>query len=110
MARVTEQLVDVTEAVRRDIQECYIDELNDNCKESSYIAGLSFLAVIIIVLVATILVFIRRYYELVEEMRSLQYSAITRISPQLETDAKEGHQYQELRIEDNSYHNLTLRN
>lgn len=40
----------------------------------------------------------------------MQYSAITRITPQLETDAKEGQQYQELRIEENSYHNLTLQN
>lgn len=87
-----------------------IDELNDNCKESSFIAGLSFLAVIVIVFVATILIFIRRYYKLIEEMRSLQYSAITRISPQMENDAREGHQYQELRIEENPYHNLTLRN
>lgn len=87
-----------------------LDGLNDNCKESSYIAGLSFLVVTAAILVTTILVFIRRYYKLVEEMRSMQYSAITRITPQLETDAKEGHQYQELRIEENSYHNLTLRN
>lgn len=40
----------------------------------------------------------------------MQYSAITRISPQMENDAKEGHHYQELRIEENSYHNFTLRN
>lgn len=88
----------------------HMDGLNDNCKESSYIAGLSFLVVMIIILVAIILVFIRRYNKLVKEMHSLEYSAITKISPQLETDAKEGHQYQELRIEENSYHNLTLRN
>lgn len=86
------------------------DGLNENCKESSYIAGLLALVVIIIILVATFLVFLRRYFKLVKEMRSLQYSTITRISPQSETDAKDGHQYQELRIEENSYHNLTLRN
>lgn len=37
----------------------HMDGLNDNCKESSYIAGLSFLVVMIIILVAIILVFIR---------------------------------------------------
>lgn len=77
----------------------YTNEVNDNCNSSFYIAGLSFLILVIIVLVSVLLFFIRRYIKLVKEMRSLPYATITRTSQQPGADNKEEHQYQELRIE-----------
>lgn len=47
--------------------------------------------------------------KLVRKMRTLPYAKITRTSQQPGTDTKEEHQYQELRIAEQAYHNLIIR-
>lgn len=43
-------------------------------------------------------------------MRTLSYASIATTSQQPGTDTKEEHQYQEMRIAEHAYHNLTLSN
>lgn len=43
-------------------------------------------------------------------MHSLQYTTITRTLPQPDNNAKDDQQYEELRVLDNVYHNIELRN
>lgn len=43
-------------------------------------------------------------------MRSLQYASITRISLQPVTNDKDNQYYEELRVSENSYNNIDLKN
>lgn len=82
---------------------------SDNCNEPSYIAGLSVLVIISIALGSVCLFFIWKYYRLVKKVRSLQYTSIMRTSTQ-NNNANNCLQYEELRISENGYLNINLRN
>nr|XP_034311839.1 multiple epidermal growth factor-like domains protein 10 [Crassostrea gigas] len=82
---------------------------SNNCDESSFIAGLSVLVIICIVLGSVCLLFIRKHNRLEKKMHSLHYTSIIRTSTQ-NNNANNSQQYEELRISENGYHNIELRN
>ncbi|XP_065923614.1 protocadherin alpha-3-like [Magallana gigas] len=83
---------------------------NNNCNEFPYIAGLSTLFITSIVSGIGCMLFMRKYHRLLKKMHSLQYTSITRTPLHSENNVKNDQQYEELRISDNVYHNIQIRN
>nr|XP_034311841.1 multiple epidermal growth factor-like domains protein 6 isoform X2 [Crassostrea gigas] len=91
-----------------DTAEVQSSVFKNDCNESFYIAGLLILTIATILISIICLLFIRKYRRLAKKLRSLQYTCIKKTLPRQGNTTIDGQHYEELRISENTYHNIEL--